>query len=68
MSDKRSIRITVDKTGTYKFEAMEGFSGESCIEKTKNVELILGGTKITEGKKDSFYDGDAPENVFNSLM
>ena len=37
MNDKQNIRITIDKTGAYRFEAMEGFSGQSCVEKTKNI-------------------------------
>ena len=50
MNDKRKIRITIDEKGGYKFEAMEGFNGESCI-----------------GKKDDYYNGDSPENVFVNL-
>lgn len=67
MNDKRKIRITIDKKGGYKFEAMEGFNGESCIEKTKNIEMVLGGTAVASGKKDDYYNGDSPENVFVNL-
>ncbi len=55
---KRNIQIKIDNKGNYALEAGEGFSGESCIEKTKDIELILGGTEVDGGKKDSYFDGD----------
>ena len=55
---KRKVRITIDKKGAYSMEALEGFSGQSCVEKTKNIELILGGSEIDGGKTGSYYDGD----------
>lgn len=56
--EKRVVKITVAKDGTHRIEAMEGFSGESCINKTKDIELALGGIQIDSGKKDSYYEGD----------
>ena len=67
MNGRQCIRITIDKTGAYRFEAMEGFSGQSCVEKTKTIELVLGGTQVDSGKKDSYYNGDSPENVFVNI-
>lgn len=68
MNDKRKIRIKIAKDGKYTIEAMEGFSGESCVEKTKNIEIMIGGQVVERGKKDEFYDGDAaPELTLNSL-
>lgn len=66
MADKRTVKIKIAKDGTYTLEAMEGFSGESCVEKTKNLEIILGGTAVARGKKDEYYAGDGtPELVLN---
>lgn len=56
--DKRVIEITIDNKGNYTLEAKEGFSGESCIEKTKDIELVLGGTEVDGGKTDAYYDPD----------
>ena len=66
--EKRVVKITISKDGQYRMEAMEGFAGQDCINKTKDIELVLGGTEIGEGKKDSYYDGgDNPNtiNIFN---
>lgn len=56
---KRSVRIVIDKKGAHTMEALEGFEGASCIEKTKTLELILGGEEVGSGKTDNYYkDGD----------
>lgn len=65
--DTRKIRITIDSKGMYKFEAMEGFTGASCTNETKSIELVLGGKAVARGKKDNYYDGDSPSNLFLSL-
>lgn len=67
MSDKRKIKIKIDSKGQYTIEAMEGFSGETCIEKTKNVELLLGGEKVASGKKGEYYDNDASSALFLNI-
>jgi hypothetical protein len=56
---KKSIQIKVDKAGGFVLEAKEGFAGTSCLEQTKTLELVLGGTESDSGKKDSYYDGDS---------
>lgn len=55
---KKVVKITIDKKGVYKMEALEGFSGTSCTEQTKGLELILGGSEIGEGKTDAYYGPD----------
>jgi hypothetical protein len=64
---KRNVRITIDSKGQYTLEAGEGFSGASCLEKTKNLEVALGGTAIDEGKTGSYYDGDGDSPVTINL-
>lgn len=66
--EKRTVKFRVEKDGAYSLEAMEGFSGMSCVEKTKDIELVLGGQEISSGKKDTYYDSDPnPDfiNIFN---
>lgn len=55
---KKVVKITIDKTGGYKMEAVEGFAGTSCTEQTKNLELILGGVETGEGKTDDYFKPD----------
>lgn len=55
---KKTIEIRIDEKGNFGLEAKEGFSGTSCMEQTKELEVVLGGTEVADGKKDSYYDGD----------
>lgn len=55
---KRKIRITIDKQGNYELEALEGFSGASCVEATKNLEIAIGGIVVDEEKKPEYFDPD----------
>ena len=61
--EQRKIKIIIEKSGDYSLEAMEGFSGTSCVEKTQQLELVLGGTMTAEGKKQSYYDTDPYDPV-----
>ena len=66
--EKRVVKFVIPKDGSYRMEAMEGFAGQDCINKTKDIELILGGQQIDEGKKDEYYgggDNPAEINIFN---
>lgn len=70
MSDlgtKKRIRITIDAKGNYGLEALEGFSGASCVEKTKDIELVLGGTEVDSGKTDAYFDPDDTNDVSINL-
>jgi len=55
---KKSIEIVIDKTGNFALEAKEGFAGENCLSQTKDIEIVLGGIEIDDGKTNAFYDGD----------
>jgi hypothetical protein len=64
---KKTVQIKIDKKGDVVLTAGEGFSGESCLEGTKDIEVILGGTEVDSGKTDSYYDPDSdPLKIFNS--
>lgn len=56
MSNQKRIKVTIDPKGNYQLEALEGFSGQSCTEATKHIEVALGGLEVDEGKKDAYYD------------
>lgn len=64
---KKVIKFTIDKEGQYQMECLEGFSGTSCTDQTRGLELILGGTVTGEGKTDSYYDPDSPISINTSL-
>lgn len=62
--NKETIEIRIDKTGGFTFEAKEGFAGQSCTEKTKDLEIALGGVIVDSEKTDDYYkDGDNPLNL-----
>lgn len=67
--EKRLVKITVSKNGEYKMEALEGFVGQDCINKTKDIELVLGGQETGAGKTDKYFedDGDNPNFINNVL-
>lgn len=64
MNQKR-VKVVIDGKGNYGIEALEGFSGASCIEQTKNLEVAIGGSAISEGKTDAYYnpDDDNPVSI-----
>ena len=55
---KRNIQIKIDAKGNFTFEAKEGFAGTSCVEQTRQLELVLGGNETDGGKTSAYYDGD----------
>ena len=63
--EKQQVKITVKKNGEFVVEPIKGFSGSSCIEKTKDLELVLGGEKVSTEKKPEFYDGSTPDLGIN---
>ena len=55
---QKRVRVTIDPKGNFTLEAKEGFSGESCMEKTRTIEMALGGLQVEEGKTNAYYDPD----------
>ena len=55
--EERKVTIMIDKKGQYTIEA-SGMTGTSCEQKTKDLELALGGDIVNEGKTSAYYDGD----------
>jgi hypothetical protein len=60
---QKKIKITIDGKGNYTLQALEGFSGTSCVEQTRCIELSLGGTEVSEGKTSDYYDSDGSNPV-----
>lgn len=61
--NKQVIQITIKKDGSYTLEAKEGFAGESCREKTKHLELMLGGEAVATENTSAYYDSDGDNDV-----
>lgn len=55
---KEVVEIRINQKGGFSFEAKEGFSGASCVERTKDLELALGGRAVSEEKTKDFYKPD----------
>ena len=56
--NQKKIKVTIDTKGNWAIEAGEGFSGQSCVEQTKNLEIAIGGVSTEEGKTCAYYDPD----------
>ena len=56
----KQIEITINGDGTTDIDLKEGFSGMSCVEKSKQIELIVGGTPIKREEKPEYYE---PESI-----
>lgn len=55
---KEVVEIRINEEGGFTFQAKEGFSGASCIERTRDLELALGGRAVKQEKTDDFYKDD----------
>lgn len=65
--NKQVVEIRIKADGSYVLEALEGFGGESCREKTKQLELMLGGEATKTENTSAFYDEDGDNDVSLSL-
>ena len=52
------VDITINSDGTTDIDLKEGFSGMSCVEKAKQIELIIGGPVIEQKEKAEYYEQD----------
>ena len=64
---QQKVKVIIDPKGNFSFEAMEGFSGTSCIEQTAQLELVLGGEVTSERKKAEYWDPNASDPVMVKL-
>ncbi len=63
----KRIELIINEDGSYTIEAMEGFNGQSCAQKTANIISILGGVETDKKYKPEFFnpDGDNLNELFN---
>lgn len=64
--NREVVEIRINEKGGFTFEAKEGFSGASCVERTKELEIALGGrTPASTKKKDEYYNPDSSPVTVN---
>lgn len=51
------VEITIHRDGTRDIDLKEGFAGTGCIETSKKLELIIGGTAVESKEKPEMYEG-----------
>lgn len=56
--NKETVVIRINQTGGFTFQAKDGFSGSSCVERTKDLELALGGRVVNTEKTKEYYNPD----------
>lgn len=59
----KKAKFIIDNTGNIEMDFLEGFKGESCLEKAKQVELVINGKTTQTKLKDSYYDGDQSNSL-----
>ena len=65
---KEVVEIRINKKGDFTFKAKEGFSGTSCVEKTRDLELALGGIEVKSEKTKEYYDSDPTNSAFINII
>lgn len=65
--NKQVVEIRIKPDGSYALEAKEGFTGESCREKTKQLELMLGGEATDTQNTSAYYEGDGDNDISLNL-
>lgn len=53
---RQMVEITIEKDGSYSFQAKEGFTGVSCREQTKTLEMAIGGDISGSENTKDYYD------------
>lgn len=49
--------ISINEDGTVEVDLQEGFSGMSCVEKSKEIQLLIGGEQIEQKEKPEMFEG-----------
>lgn len=63
----KRAKIIIDEKGNYEIDLVEGFSGASCAQKAKEIQVLIGGIEQNETKKAEYFDpeGDNLNELFN---
>lgn len=64
---KEVVEIRINEKGDFTFKAKEGFSGTSCVERTRDLELALGGVEVKSEKTKEYYDNDPINSAFINI-
>ena len=59
----KQMDIVFNSDGTTEIDLKEGFSGMSCVEKSKQLEIIIGGTQIEQKEKPEYYEADTSVDI-----
>ena len=54
----KKVEIIINEDGSYAIDAIEGFVGQSCDQKTASIIAICGGQEVDKKEKPEYYDGD----------
>lgn len=54
---QKHVKILINEDGSTEIDLIEGFSGMSCVEKSKEIELLIGGAQIEQKQKPEYYEG-----------
>lgn len=54
----KKVKIIINEDGTTEIDLIEGYSGMSCVEKSREIELLLGGKEIERKEKPEYYDAE----------
>lgn len=60
---KETVEIRINENGGFSLQAKEGFKGSSCVKRTQDLELALGGRVVSTEKTKEFYEGDPTNPV-----
>ena len=55
----KRVEITINSDGSTELDFKEGFSGMSCVEKSKQIELMIGGGSVERQEKPEYYESES---------
>ena len=53
----KKATITINEDGSTEIDLKEGISGMSCVEKSKEIELLIGGEQVEQKQKPEMFEG-----------
>ena len=60
----KKIKMTVDKQGNVNYDLLEGYSGMSCEQKAKGIEVLVAGVNSSEThQKPEYFEDNGDEMI-----
>jgi hypothetical protein len=60
----KKIKMTVDKQGNVNYDLLEGYSGMSCEQKAKGIEVLVAGISNSEThQKPEYFEDNGDEMI-----